>query len=236
MQRVRKHGGAFSCPRRCGECPDGAHHFCEIDMQPVFALDMSESDFAELDEDAQEEVTALRAHPAHLAGCESWYECRHCDAWIEASDDDDMEDDSPDSDDEPDSDDYDDEDDEDWDDEPDSEPLSDGVPLAVAMRGVLIDPPTNDDRTEEQQDVRSVSIPSWARDLARTVLFHARFLNWANTRVPNSIVDQWATVIAHWPADVSLKTRTWIFNEPSSRENAPAAVRALVDQANGGES
>jgi hypothetical protein len=252
VQRVRKHGGASTCPRRCSECMDGAHHFSELDIQPIFALDMSDKDLAALDDDEREEVELLRKHPAHLAGCESWYECRHCDAWLEACDadmsddeDDEADGECDDDDDSPDSDDYDDDDDDDpWElnDESDGGASSDGTPLSVAMRAALIGPPTNDDRTEDQKDVRSVSIPSWAQNLADDILFAARFLNLVNVRVPNSIAVQWSAVVATWPADVRDSVCAWLGpqapgrEQGPTRENAPAAVRALVEQANGGES
>lgn len=32
-------------------------------------------------------------HPAALAGCKVWLECKHCDAWVEDADDDEEDDD-----------------------------------------------------------------------------------------------------------------------------------------------
>lgn len=83
---ARKHGGSPKCPRACGECNDGAHHF--TDLQPLFNLE-DELD----DEEDREEQARLREHPAALAGCEMWYECKHCPAWMEASEEDDDADD-----------------------------------------------------------------------------------------------------------------------------------------------
>jgi hypothetical protein len=262
MQRVRKHGGAHMCPRKCGECADGAHHFCEVDMQPVFALDMSDDEFAALDEDAQEEVIALRAHPAALAGCDSWYECRHCDAWIEASDDDmsdDEEDNAPDGHcddcgehvDECECD-----DDDDWcdgcnndidececdDDEPDSEPLSDGVPLSVAMRGALIEPPTNDERLV-YPDVIDAGLevhPPDILSLAESAILTCRFIGLLTPAqaADRTLFAHWSGVAAQWPADVRTDVLMWTERTaPNGDElDVPNAVRTLVEQANGGKS
>lgn len=258
--RPRKHGGAHTCPRRCIECAEGAHHFCEVDMQPVF--DLSPEADGEYDEDDQEERELLRKHPAHLAGCEAWYECRHCDAWIEASDNDDMDDEEddanccdecgetiafcdcdPDSDDAPDSDDWDDdEDDLDDGDESNNEPetlttrprtqdVSSMIPSNDAQRSLLDVGPSG----------RPAAVQAWASDLARDILFSARFLGLVGVRVPNNVRFQWAPVIAAWPAAVQAVVHTWL-NTPqeaakTAKENVPTAVRALIDQANaGGES
>lgn len=230
MQRVRKHGGAHTCPRACIECVGSAHHFCEVDTQPVFALDMSDEELADLDEDEREEIAMLRKHPAHLAGCEAWYECRHCDAWIEASDDDYGLD----------SDDFDDDDaDEDCDDEedssrnepdphPGSQDVSSMIPSNDAQQAlfVMLEPPA-----------RRSSIPRWASELARDLLNTTRFLGLIAVRVPTNVQFQWAPVIADWPTEVQASVHAWL-NTPqesaqAAKDNVPTAVRALVDQANG---
>lgn len=264
VNRRRKHGGAPQCPRRCVECPDGAHHFCEIDRQPVFDL---EHDLEDDDADDLEEKELLRKHPAHLAGCESWYECRHCDAWMEASDDDDVDlddddvslnsdNDSPmnkcddcgedyaDCDCDPDSDDFDfdDEDDED-DDEPDRGPPS-SLSMLRAMNAVLAEHPTNDAENAffvNQQDVQSVALDD--RDslaIAGSIMFAARFMKLISVRIPNSLTLAWAGVIAQWPVDVLAEVQAWLelTADEEGLARMPTAVRALIDQAkaNGGES
>lgn len=258
VNRRRKHGGPARCPRPCSECRDGAHHFCEVDIQPVFALTDSDDGF---DEEELEEVQTLRKHPAHLAGCESWYECRHCDAWMEASDDDDMDADDapmnecdecgedyaecdcdPDSDDYgPDSDEFDDDEDDCDDEEESSHNEPDPHPNTQDVSSMV---PSND-RQSRLLDVgppaRPVAVPRWASELARDLLHAARFLGLVAVRVPNNVQFQWAHVIADWPNEVQASVHAWL-NTPqdaahTAKDNVPTAVRALVDQANaGGES
>lgn len=79
-------GGPEECPRRCTECAGepGEHHFSEAMV---------------------ENGHASPEHEAAKMGIEAWYECKHCDAWLEYGDDegeaDDECDDEPDSEDEP---------------------------------------------------------------------------------------------------------------------------------------
>jgi hypothetical protein len=93
----RKHGGKPHCPKPCGECSDGAHHFTDIGT--VIAFDDDEV-FGE-DPETIAENKRHQAHPAALVGCRVWHECYHCGAWVEfdaGDDDDDAEDDDcPDS-------------------------------------------------------------------------------------------------------------------------------------------
>ena len=72
-------GGPEVCPRPCQECHDGdGHHFAD----PMIGF---------VDESPE--------HPAALAGCDSWWECKHCDAWREYTGEEDF-DESPNGDDE----------------------------------------------------------------------------------------------------------------------------------------
>jgi hypothetical protein len=232
VRRVRKHGGVPTCPRACVECSDGAHHFCfcEIDMQPMLPLDMSDD---ALDDDEREEIAALRQHPAHLAGCESWYECRHCDGWLEASDNDDLDEDAPpDSDDAPDSDDCDDEDDDsfeddddDWDDESD-----DNEPDSSPTRSLH---PVNDSQIDLfATPAPPVAVPAWASELAHRILFFGRFIKIVGMNVPNNVTVQWSAVIATWSNDVQTRVHEWLVSADAPL-NVPDAVQALVEQANG---
>lgn len=72
QERSRLRGGPERCSKPCSECRDGQHHFG--DMYIEFAEDEPN-------------------HPAAIAGLESWFQCKHCDAWMEYdpdSDDDDL--------------------------------------------------------------------------------------------------------------------------------------------------
>lgn len=257
VRRIRKHGGAHTCPRACVECPDGAHHFCEVDMQPVFDL---EHDLEDDDADDLEEKALLRKHPAYLAGCEQWYECRHCDAWLEDDIDDDMGDEDEDEeDDEPDSDDFeeDDEDDEDdWDDdEPDSGPppgpsvfRANDVQLEffrtpASVVSALAEHPTNDGRLV-YPDVIDAGLAVYPQDilsLAESAILTCRFIGLLTPAqaADRTLFAHWSGVAAQWPADVRADVLAWTERTaPNGDElDVPDAVRALVEQANasGGE-
>jgi hypothetical protein len=69
-------GGPERCPRPCSECTEGTHH-------------MSDAMIGMAGDSADEEHEG-GVHPAELAGCEAWYECKHCPAWREYIDGDDF--------------------------------------------------------------------------------------------------------------------------------------------------
>lgn len=63
MTTLRK-GGPETCPRPCGECSE-AHHFSDAMLE-----------CAETSEEGAD-------HEAAKVGVEVWYECKHCEAWME---------------------------------------------------------------------------------------------------------------------------------------------------------
>lgn len=64
---VPRTGGDRRCPSPCSECSEGDHHFS--DMMIEFADNRPN-------------------HEAAKAGVMVWYQCKHCDAWREFTDDD----------------------------------------------------------------------------------------------------------------------------------------------------
>lgn len=66
-----KRGGPERCQRPCVECPEGNHHFAD----PMI-------DFA--GEEGAEDTPTRRE--ALAAGCDGWFVCKHCPAWLEVTD------------------------------------------------------------------------------------------------------------------------------------------------------
>ena len=59
-------GGFKTCPKSCGECQGEPHHFSDA------LLGFSEND---------------PEHEAAKLGIDTWWECKHCDTWIECGED-----------------------------------------------------------------------------------------------------------------------------------------------------
>lgn len=211
----RKHGGPERCPKPCGDCWDGAHHFGEGGI--IMLSDPKDDGL--LDEDELAEEQERRQHPAAMAGLTIWFECYHCDAWAAYDVDD-----TP----------ADDEDGGDGclacgvendceceDGPPDSEDLGDDSANENPFELIVID----DVKTE-------------ARILAERCVLTAR----ARSLLPSlgafevmAMAAAWEDVIAAWPEAVAAEVRAWVEREPAPGVTviAPLAIRALTDQARG---
>lgn len=76
--RPARSGGPETCPRPCSEC-SGEHHLSDAMIGMA-----GDEQYDDNDEPTE------APHPAEAAGCESWYECKHCPAWREYVDGDDF--------------------------------------------------------------------------------------------------------------------------------------------------
>ncbi len=69
MDAMRR-GGPRKCPRPCGVCEGGDHHSMDVCPNP---------------DDPDDEGLRHEAYKDH--DLLAWYDCKHCDAWVEDVDD-----------------------------------------------------------------------------------------------------------------------------------------------------